>query len=467
MQHHPWQWSARFISKEYRLAAKFVRNSKNHKIGLAVSLLVTTVGFVALSSQTSAKSPSEEVVQRVNVGLTQCATIPETCTTTDSAQWQSGNLNQNNSSYYEGQSVPYRAAFTDLTVGQVYKLVIGWDATKGGLQAHDYLTSFDRSIATAIPCDTATCGNAAPATLAIPLDTTLSSITQIPGVFTAYGATFTPLATIIPSGTIGNLCNVYPCAITANPTGYTPSGLRTGDSSNEISVYFTATNTTAVIAWGGHIASSVDWGPDSSASSISGSPYHMRLNELFCQNDNCSSGNLDRSMSATAAPSVTTLPAVTTTTELVTTTTTPPETTTTTPSGPTTTLPTTTLPTTTLPTTTLPTTTLPITTTVVPTTIAVATTVVSATTAAPGTTVPGTASTVNVSTTGDPNLQVQFPDLGNPSDPDFLVQFPEDLPSTGTWFNLVFILQLIVLLIATGIVFLTGVIVQHRYFVRA
>jgi hypothetical protein len=97
----------------------------------------------------------------------------------------------------------------------------------------------------------------------------------------------------------------------------------------------------------------------------------------------------------------------------------------------------------------------------------VATTVGSATTAAPGTTVPASETTINVTTTGDPNLQVQFPDLGDPSEPDFLVQFPENLPSTGAWFNLVFILQLIVLLIATGIVFLTGVIVQHRYFVRA
>ena len=452
MQIHPWQWSVRFIAREYRLAAKFVRSSKNHKVGLVVSMLISTVGFVGLASQSSAKPSPKTAVQRVNIGLQQCATIPEVCTTTDSAQWQTGNLNRNNSSYYEGQSVPYRAAFTDLTVDQVYKLVIGWDATKGGLQAHDYLTSFDYSIPSALPCDAAICGNAAPATISIPLDTTLSSITQIPGVFTAYGATFTEALTVIPAGSAGNLCATYPCTITANPTDYTPTGSTTGDSSNEISVYFTATNATAVIAWGGHIASSADWGAGTSASSINGSPYHMRLNDLFCQNDNCSSGNLDRSMSATAAPAVTTLPPVTTTTELVTTTTTPPETTTTTPSGPTTTLPTTTL---------------PITTTVVPTTIAVATTVVSATTAAPGTTVPGTASTVNVSTTGDPNLQVQFPDLGNPSDPDFLVQFPEDLPSTGTWFNLVFILQLIVLLIATGIVFLTGVIVQHRYFVRA
>ena len=452
MQIHPWQWSIKFIAREYRLAAKFVRNSKNHKVGLVVSMLISTVGFVGIASQSSAKPSPKTAVQRVNIGLQQCATIPEVCNTTDSAQWQTGNLNRNNSSYYEGQSVPYRAPFTDLTVGQVYMLSIVWDSTKNGLHAHDYLTSFDYSITDAVPCDEVVCGDEKPSTIPIPKDPALGGINQVEGVFTAFGATFTAVDTEIPAGSTGNLCESYPCTIKANPSEYVPTGDPDKDSKNEISVYYTATNSTAVIAWGGHIASSVDWGPDSSASSISGSPYHMRLNELFCQNDNCSSGNLDRSMSATAAPAVTTLPPVTTTTELVTTTTTPPETTTTTPSGPTTTLPTTTL---------------PITTTVVPTTIAVATTVGSATTAAPGTTVPGTATTVNVSTTGDPNLQVQFPDLGNPSDPDFLVQFPEDLPSTGTWFNLVFILQLIVLLIATGIVFLTGVIVQHRYFVRA
>ena len=90
---------------------------------------------------------------------------------------------------------------------------------------------------------------------------------------------------------------------------------------------------------------------------------------------------------------------------------------------------------------------------------------VTATTTAPGTTVAGTVTTVNVSTTGDPNLQVQFPDLGDPSEPDFLVQFPETLPSTGAWFNLTFIVQLMALLIASGFLFLTGVIVQHRHLV--
>jgi hypothetical protein len=442
MHIRPWQWSTKFIVHEYQIASKFVRNSKNHKVGLVVSMLISTVAFVALASQTSAKPSSEIAVQRVNIGLQQCATIPEVCNTTDSRQWQTGDLNRNNSSYYEGQSVPYRAAFTDLTVGQVYMLSIGWDSTKDGLHAHDHLNSFDYSIADAVPCDEQVCGEEKPSTIPIPKDPALSGINQVEGVFTAYGATFTAVDTEIPSGSVGNLCESYPCTIKANPSEYVPTGDPDKDSKNEISVYFTATYSTAVIAWGGHIASSADWGEGNSASSINGSPYHMRLNAFACQNDKCHSGNLDRSMSASAAPSVTTVPPVTTL-------------------PPATTLP----PVTTLP----PETTLPPATTVAPgttvtpvTTVAPGTTVAPTTTAAPATTSPGGGDT-STSIQADPDLLVQFPDLGDPSEPDFLVQFPENLPSTGTWFNVMFVLQLIALLIATGVLFLTGVIVQHRF----
>jgi hypothetical protein len=429
MQIHPWQWSVQFIAREYRLAAKFVRSSKNHKVGLVVSMLISTVGFVGIASQTSAKPSPKIAVQRVNIGLQQCATIPEVCNTTDSRQWQTGNLNRENSSYYEGQTVPYRSAFTDLTVGQVYKLSIGWDSTKNGLHALDYLTTFNTSIERAVPCNEEVCGIEI-STIPIPKDEALGSIPQIEGVFTAYGATFTPEGTEIPAGSKGNLCESYPCTIRANPTEYVPTGDPEKDSKNEISVYFTATNSTAVIAWGGHIASSADWGEGNAASSINGSPYHMRLDAFTCQNDKCSSGNLDRSMQAAAAPTETTLPPITTL-------------------PPVTTLP----PITTLP----PVTTLPPITTLPPeTTIFIAATVPVITT--PGAVVPDTFA--------DPDLLVQFPDVGDPSEPDFLVQFPEELPSTGAWFNLVFIIQLMILLIASGFLFLSGVIVQHRFVVR-
>ena len=65
-------------------------------------------------------------------------------------------------------------------------------------------------------------------------------------------------------------------------------------------VTFTASDSTVLLAWGGHIASQIDWGAGNSAGSISGSPYHMRLINL----DNGSLGNMDRSLAAAAVAPV-------------------------------------------------------------------------------------------------------------------------------------------------------------------
>jgi uncharacterized repeat protein (TIGR01451 family) len=66
------------------------------------------------------------------------------------------------------------------------------------------------------------------------------------------------------------------------------------DASDQRSVIvtFTATNPTVLLAWGGHVASQIDWGAGNSAGAISGSPYHMRLLTL----DDIQLGNQDRSM---------------------------------------------------------------------------------------------------------------------------------------------------------------------------
>jgi hypothetical protein len=79
------------------------------------------------------------------------------------------------------------------------------------------------------------------------------------------------------------------------------NGTYAGTSQTGLALYFTATNSTAVIAWGGHIARRLDWGSGKSAADVSGSPYHMRVIDLRCSNvHNCSSGNMDRSLSAGA-----------------------------------------------------------------------------------------------------------------------------------------------------------------------
>ena len=410
----------------------------NHQAGrrLAALFLLLVAAF-AVNDQllVSAKSA---------VSLDQCANLGSTCDTANPSQWQNGNLGSSNSHYSEGESVPYRAKFTDLSPGEMYSATIQWDTTKQGKHAIDYLTGVARTETTADPCSGVTC--VAPvSTLAVPLDSEVSGrgVTQVPGqAFRIDGGTFpAPGASIANTG---NLCGASTCTVTANPSAYSLTGAYTGDSSTSTTVYFYAVGTTVVLSWGGHVASQADWGAGSSASSIAGSPYHMRVLDFACSSvANCSAGNEDRSMSSSAVlPPVTTttLPPTTTTTIPDSTTTTVVETTTTTVVETTTTLPpttttvvetTTTLPptTTTLPptTTTLP----PTTTTILGTTTTVAGSTTSTSVAPTTSTSTTVAPAVTTTTVPGGDLQVIFPPTTVPSDDDFFSLFPDSLPSTG------------------------------------
>lgn len=405
----------------------------NHQAGrrLAALFLLLAAAFVVNDQLlVSAKSA---------VNLDQCANLTVTCDTSNPAQWQNGNLNASNSHYSEGESVPYRARFTDLSPGQMYSATIEWDTTQQGKHAIDYLTGVARTETTADPCSGLSC--AAPvSTLPIPIDPEVTGrgVTQVPGqAFRIDGGTFpAPGASIANTG---NLCGASTCTVAANPTPYSLTGLYTDSSSTSTKVYFTAVGSTVVLSWGGHVASQADWGVDKSAASISGSPYHMRVLDFACSSvANCSAGNEDRSMANTAVlPPVTTTtaPVVTTTTvPEVTTTTTVPETTTTT-EAPTTT--TTEAPTTT--TTLAPTTTTTVaasTTTVLgsTTTVAASTTTLAPTTTSTVAATSTTSSTVApIVTTTVPggDFQVIFPPTTLPTDDDFFALFPDSLPSTG------------------------------------
>jgi hypothetical protein len=239
---------------------------------------------------------------RPAVSLEQCSNLATACDTTHSANWQTGNLGSSNSDYAEGDSVPYRSINSNLTVGQTYKLHIEWDTTQSGKHALDYLTSYNRTESAANPCAGVTCSGGTN-TLSIPIDPHVSGagVTQVSGQnFTAFGATF-PANGAMVSNSGGNLCGSSTCTISANPSAYSLNGTYAGTSQTGLALYFTATSSTVVIAWGGHIARRLDWGAGNSAANVSGSPYHMRVIDLRCSNnDNCSSGNMDRSLSAGA-----------------------------------------------------------------------------------------------------------------------------------------------------------------------
>ncbi|HVF74310.1 MAG TPA: hypothetical protein VM938_04625 [Acidimicrobiales bacterium] len=201
--------------------------------------------------------------------LDQCengkAATPKAC------DWVNGNLNENNSHYGEGDSVPYRIVFSNLAASSSHTVTFEWDTTKSGKHALDYLTSFDRTETTANPCaGVAGCSLGAASTYPIPDDPNVGP--QVAGAFNMWNGT-----------------------VTAH-SPYAVTGSYAGDSSTRITLTFTAATTSPVVlAFSGHIATRLDWGPNSSASGISGSPYHLRLLGL-----DGGGGNQDRSLSAAA-----------------------------------------------------------------------------------------------------------------------------------------------------------------------
>jgi hypothetical protein len=234
-----------------------------------IGILLFAIGSVFTAGGASAANPS--------ANLDQCANDPIPSPNTDGCntnanQWVNGNLGGSKAVYFEGDSIPYRMRFDNLSLGS-HTVIIEWDTTKSGKHAIDYLTTFNRTVANANPClGVSPCGS--PTTFAIPADpqVTGAGVTPIAGNFTFYGGTIT--------------------SVSAYSGG---AGFPAGDQSRQISITFTPTQANPVLAWGGHIATRQDWGSGNSAVAIPGSPYHMRLIAL-----DGSGGNQDRSLSADA-----------------------------------------------------------------------------------------------------------------------------------------------------------------------
>jgi len=404
-----------------------------------------------------------------SVQLDQCANLGTTCDTSHASQWQNGNLGSSNSHYSEGESVPYRATLVDLTVGATYGVQLEWDTTQSGLHALDYITSVARTESTAYACAGISC-SAPVSTLPIPLDplVTGAGVTQVAAQSVRIdGGTFPASGAIVTNS--GDLCGLASCTLAANPSAYAHTGTFAGTSTASTTVYFTASVPTIVLSWSGHIASQADWGAGKSASSINGSPYHMRLIDFMCSDKNCSVGNQDRSMSSGAivAPVTTTTAAPTTTTSTTSTTIAPSTTTTTVaPTTTTTIAPTTT--TTVAPTTTTtvaPTTTTtiaPTTTTIAPTTtttvLGTTTTIAGSTTtlappvtiAATTTVAPTTTAVAVTTTTTGTDLFTVFPTTTVPNDDDFITLFPTQLPTTGRLWTSPFLIAIGLLVIGAA-----------------
>ena len=256
----------------------------------------SVVAALALLALLALPGSARTQTRAASVGTTldQCQNTPSGIGDCTGSYWITGNLNPNNSLYREGDFIPFRSVITSLVAGRTYSLRIGYDAVDKGLHAYDYLGSVDGSESApgqqVVPCygvaGTAglhACGNG-PSTLAVPKDTDTtfpSGASQGPGGFSAWGATLTNAAYVNPS----------------------PIGVGTsGTVARRIDVTFTAAGDTVVLAWGGHIASTLDWGAGRTfISAASGSSFHMRLLQIEeFGGPTTSTGNRELSLQATA-----------------------------------------------------------------------------------------------------------------------------------------------------------------------
>jgi hypothetical protein len=250
--------------------------------------------------------------------------------------WVNGNVGSQQGHFAEGYSIPYRMKFTGISEG-TWTVDISYDTTQNNKHAIDFLTRYDwmndplhllvfghgpecvdppdafrpgaggggtpavcdpvlppTSVfpipAPAIPYSLGSGGP--PCTPGLPVGNVLAGATSCPGdrwnsIFGSGHAYFSLWG--------GTITTVY----------YLFQDAGNQDKTTRIRVVFTvpAGATTALLSWGGHIAREQDWGTGNSASGISGSPYHMRL-EGFCsdetpRNQLCTAGgNQDRSLSA-------------------------------------------------------------------------------------------------------------------------------------------------------------------------
>jgi uncharacterized repeat protein (TIGR01451 family)/LPXTG-motif cell wall-anchored protein len=159
--------------------------------------------------------------------------------------WINGALNQNNSNYAEGDFVPQRVELDDIQPG-LNQLVLTFDMTKSTKWAYDFLANL------AIDEPGATISWDAPDG---PAPETLPSYDNADG-------TATVVVTVtfdVPEGTDGEM----------------------------------------IIRFDAHIASELDYGPDTGAGSISGAPYHVSLSTLNC----ASAGSQDNQLMSDAVDS--------------------------------------------------------------------------------------------------------------------------------------------------------------------
>lgn len=242
---------------------------------------------------------------------------------TSYSNWVNGNVNGSKAHWREGEFLTYRAKLSGLAAGS-HTLVFQYDTVHSGKHAIDYLGSFDATETTSPttgkfhrnannPCADILGTNGCTVVGTAPTPAATGTIPVNPGNFVNCAGSTGQFTATQQAGSMSLFApsTAGASAVLVTPTAaMVPSG--TGQCSATITVTFNLATRppsggwTVVLAWGGHIASQLDWGVGSSATAISGSPYHMALDTL----DGATLGSQDRALSTSAifyTPSIATV----------------------------------------------------------------------------------------------------------------------------------------------------------------
>lgn len=262
---------------------------------------VASIGMIGGSFMVAAGAAGAVPASPNQYNLNQCANGGKGTLASCTANYVNADLHNTNSHWAEGDYVPFQLVLSDITKGQ-HTVTLRYENVANGVHAYDYLGSFDTTETTGPataahanlndPCSTFVPG-CLPGT---PTDTLAITTPVLSGVNSACGSSgHTPAA---PATGYFKLWG--PANSTLDSMSYTLINQPTGNSdcSSYIAVNFTspADGSTMVLAWGGHIASSLDWGPNNGAGSISGAPFHMWVDNL-----DGSPGSQERSIQVSAS----------------------------------------------------------------------------------------------------------------------------------------------------------------------
>jgi hypothetical protein len=219
--------------------------------------------------------------------------------------WIGGALNAGKSNYSEGMSVPQRLILTDIPTvsGSLHTLTFHLDSSKGGTHAFDWLTSWQQALDLAAAegatfTDLNACGDqiqAGFASICTTLDGATGSNLATPAVpdddfiSNAGGSTqnkINSFETAYGNRTITVQADA-PITIQSFTMSHSvPDNGDTADSEIDFTLAWTSDASDVMVKFGAHLAlgpnlgSVAGWGVGTGASSVSGGPYHVSLDEL-------------------------------------------------------------------------------------------------------------------------------------------------------------------------------------------